>query len=76
MLQAKTQDRATSKELKNLIKKCDIDKDVIIEENDEPLPIAKKIDNNQKKKYKNTYLYNNTSLAGPSLNDGLPKLVV
>jgi hypothetical protein len=50
MLQTKPQDRATSKELKKLTKKCDIDKDVIIEEIAEPLSKAKKNDN-QKKKY-------------------------
>jgi len=51
MLQTKPQDRATSKELKKLTKKCDIEKDVIIEKVDEPTPIAKKNDN-QKIKYK------------------------
>jgi hypothetical protein len=50
MLQAKTQDRATSKELKKLTKRCDLDKDEINEENDESTPTAKK-KQNQKKKY-------------------------
>jgi hypothetical protein len=60
MLQTKPQDRATSKELKKLIKKCNIDNDVINEENDEPLPVTKKNDSNQKKKYKCVFVnYNN-----------------
>jgi hypothetical protein len=49
MLQTKTQDRATSKELKKLTKKCDLDKDIINKENDEPTPTAKRKQNHKKK---------------------------
>jgi len=49
MLQTKIQDRATSKELKKLTKKCDLDQDMIKKEDDEPTPTAKKKQNQKKK---------------------------